>query len=207
MLLTFEGKTYEGFAVLPERKEYKLHVIARGNLDMFTLSSCHRDWPKEKGWNVKKKVGHWFWERKIDKKREVKFTYKPNRIEKRRKSCMVKLAGYEAKKGRHSRFMLDFENQKKLALKFYLDCNGYSSWKNGVGLCESRAGQIQMIQFSEKVVVFHKPECALDKKESKFFNITLKKGKCVYTFKTLSKPRKEARLTVSGYTGITIREL
>lgn len=204
MLITYQGRTYEGVAVLPAKDTYKLHIRARGNLDMFTLATCHRDWTKEKAWNVHKEVGHWFWKRKIDKEKELRLTFTRNGIEKHRGQCIWDLGGYESNLGRHSWAMIDIQDSKT-ALRYYMNCNGEYTHTQGVGICQSREGLFQSVKFAEKVRVLPDSRCSIGSNEGTYFEFKIKKDRCVYRFRTVNSPKKEARLTTFGYNNILIR--
>lgn len=205
MIVTINGTTYEGVAVAPKASKYDFHIEARGDLDMFIMSSCHKEEQKERAWNVKKTVksGLFGWGRKkIDLKREVKFSYHPNSLE-RDGDCTMELGGFENRKGRHSWAFIDFESDK-YKLPATMNCNGRVIKSKGTTVCQSRNGLIQDITFAEEVLVADNNECGIISKKAKRFEFSLPKGKCSAIFGT--KSGKFHKLTLLGYESILIRE-
>ncbi len=207
MIVTVNNNSFEGMGVVKSSNLYKFHVETRGDLDMFILSSCNRDWTKEKAWNVKKKVksGLFGWGRKIkDKTREVKFDYRPiTDIEKT--YCPIWLGGYEKVKGRHSWAFIDFRTPD-MSLPARLECNGEATAEKGVGVCQSRTGKTQVIKFSDEMVVSPDARCDLGNNRGIRFEFELKSDFCVYRFKRIRRPHLEFRLTTFGYDKILIRQ-
>ncbi|MCK5609730.1 hypothetical protein KAR91_48095, partial [Candidatus Pacearchaeota archaeon] len=110
MILTVDGFQGEGTLVVPDRKKHSFHVQARGHLDMFSLQTCHREWTKERAWNVKVKSGLFGWGREI-KKDQIKFSLMRNTLE-RKDYCLIELGGYEKKQGRHSWAIIDVQSSE-----------------------------------------------------------------------------------------------
>lgn len=207
MMLTINGKVYEGVAVAPMIAKYDFHVEARGDLDMFLMTSCHKEEQKERAWNVKKtvKTGLFGWGRKkIDLRREVTFSYLPNSLE-RDGDCTLELGGYENRKGRHSWAFIDFESEK-YRLKATMNCNGRTIKSNGTSVCQSRKGLVQDIQFPEDVIVADNNKCGIVSKRAKRFEIPLPIGKCTAIFASTTSPTKFHKLTLLGYESLLIRE-
>ena len=205
MILEVDGYQGEGLLVVPEKPVHKFHVEARGELDLFTLTTCHREWTKEKAWNVKKKSGLFGWGRKI-MKREVEFPLSLNPLE-RSDYCLTELGGYEKDKGRHSWAMVDYQpSDLSKFLPAFVQCNGSGRNYSGVSMCQSRKGLIQSIEFTEDMLVDPDPECRGPKGQGRKFEFQLPEGKCVYLFVEKSEPHREHRLTTFGYEQILIRE-
>jgi len=95
MILNIDGHEGEGVLVVPQKEVNEFHVEARGNLDLLTFTTCHREETAESAWNVSERRV-WLFKRKIDKKREVKISYKATEIEKSG-GCPVFIGGYEKK--------------------------------------------------------------------------------------------------------------
>ena len=204
MLVTVNGKSFEGFATVPKAQKYEIHVEARGDLDMFLMTSCHKEAQKEKAWNVKKKVksGLFGWgSKKISLKREVKFTYHPNSLESDG-DCPMELGGYENRHGRHSWAFIDFESEK-YTFPAKINCNGMAIKSNGTSVCQSRNGLIQDITFDEDVLLADNNDCGLTSRRGKKFEFSMPKGKCVLVFGHKNGFHK---LTLLGYEALLIRE-
>ena len=207
MIVSVNDISFEGMGVVQSADKYEFHIEARGDLDMFILSSCNRDWTKEKAWNVKKKVksGLFGWGRKLkNQTREIKFEYEPiEEIE--RTYCPIWFGGYEKEKGRHSWAFVDFRTAD-LILPARLECNGEVENIKGVGVCQSRKGKTQVIEFEDEMVVSPETRCDIGDNRGTRFEFTLKSDFCVYRFKRLRSPHLEFRLTTFGYDKILIRE-
>ena len=200
MSVTVDGVTSEGVLVVPYKDSHKFHIVAQGDLDLFTFTTCHREEVAEDASNVSETRG--LFKRKIEKKREIKLDYKPTLIE-NTGACPVQLGGYEQKGGRHSWGFVDFESPSaKLQAKVY--CNGQEIKANGVSVCQSRMGLLQAIEFEEEVYVAPTKECDFGIEKAKFFKFPIKKGQCVYAFMT--KTFEIHRLTTLGYELVPIRK-
>jgi len=207
MLITVNGTTFEGMGVVEAAPTYNFHVESRGQLDMFLFSSCNREWMKERAWNVQKKVssGLFGWGRKLkDQTKEVTFQYTP--IEQIEKTyCPVFLAGADKDKGKHSWGFVDFRTLN-MTLPARLECNGEIENSIGVGICQSRKGKTQVIEFAEEVIVSPDGSCELGLNRGKRFEFILPGNLCVYRFMRIKLPYLEFRLTTFGYDSIPIRQ-
>lgn len=207
IIITFEGTTYEGTAVLPKRDKYDFHIESRGNLDLFTMTTCSKEESKERAWNIKKTVksGLFGWgKKKIDLKREVRFTYYPTKDLEDDGDCTMELAGYEKLQGRHSWGFIDFEHPQYNETATVI-CNGRNYKSNGTTVCQARHGLYQRISFNDNMIVIPDAECMIDNTSGKIFEFIIKKGKCSYIFGN-PKTKKYHKLTTIGYEGILIRE-
>jgi len=196
---------FEGMAVFPYQDIYPFKVEAKGDLDAFSLTSCHRETWKERVWNVQQIVryGVFGWgKRVIDKKREVEFDYKPTYIE-GDGDCMLVLQGFEIA-GNNSFFAADFESSK-YQLGAYLQCDGITKKVNGTSICQGKVGSYQGISFDEIVTISAKNKCGIVTNGTKNIEINPLPGFCVAIFKGLSTGKKH-KLTVYGYTKTYIRK-
>ena len=101
MILEVGGRKGEGVLVVPLSVIVPFYVTARGDLDLFTFTTCQREETTENAGNVTERTG-WLFKRTITKKREVKFDFKPSLIE-GAGGCPILLGGYEELKGRQPR--------------------------------------------------------------------------------------------------------
>lgn len=202
MILEVNGVKGEGVVVAPLSPSISFYVIARGDLDLFTFTTCHREETAEDAGNVSSSQGSWIFKRTITKKREVKSTFSPTPIE-AEGGCPILLGGYEQEKGRHSWGFVDFETPDAV-LPATLSCNGSVIKSKGVSICQARAGLIQSIKFENQVKVSPEPGCELGKAAGDFFEFPISKGQCVYAF--MDAEAKVHRLTTLGYEQILIRK-
>lgn len=199
MVMDINGKVFHGTAAPTRSDSYKIHIYAKGDLDLFTLETCHREEATESAWNVVDKKG--FFKRKVTNKREVIFTFKPNDLEK--DMCSVMLGGYEMTKGRHSWAFIDFQDKARSIYGTSL-CNGKIVGNPSVSVCQSKVGLVQKISFSEDVIGACDDGCGLTKQMGKEFFIDTAKGYCACLFK--AKDGRTHRLTTIGYDKILMRQ-
>lgn len=199
LVMEINGRVFHGTAAPIRSDKYKIHIYAKGDLDLFTFETCHREESTESAWNVVKRQG--LFKRKVKKKRELEFTYSPTELE--RTQCSVLLGGYEAKKGRHSWAFIDFQD-KKLPLYGTSVCNGKSILNPTVSVCQAKTGLIQLMKFSEPVTGDCEDGCGLTKSTGKDFYIDTARGHCACMFK--SKDGRSHRLTTIGYDRILMRQ-
>lgn len=202
MVISHAGISYVGVAVLPEMASYDLHIAAKGDLDLFTFTNCHRDENSENAWNVTETRRNFLFRKTTEKKKEIKLTFKPTALESSG-FCPVFIGGFEELKGRHSWGLIDFESSVN-KLQAGVECNGETKVATGVSVCQSKTGLIQRIQFGVHVRVSPDPECAIGKTEGEIFEFEIKKGQCVYAF--MSDAGEIHRLTTFGYEQVLIRK-
>ena len=196
MGLTVNGHQAEGVLVVPRATKYDFDIRAKGKLDLFTFTTCHREQTKE----LAGKRG-WF----ADKSRR-KLVFKPVPLERSQFACPVQLGGYERIKGRHSWGLVEFEHPS-LTLPALVSCNGSEYNARGVSVCQSKAGLLMRITFSEKVIAPQKSVCVILKStDQKTFTFKMPKGQCGFRFVNLAADEKWHRLTTIGYEKILIRE-
>lgn len=206
MYVNVDGFEGVGTLVVPDRSSHKFHAKAKGKLDLFTLNTCHREWTKEKAWNVttKKKAGPFgLWKKTKIQDKEIKFDFFPTILE-RENSCITELGGYEIKLGQHSWALIDYETPEA-KLPAFVSCNGNEYNSRGVSICQAKKGLIQAIRFPVDVITSPDPDCDLPTKTGKYFEYPIKKGRCVYAFMEKKSPHRVHRLTTFGYEQLLIR--
>lgn len=196
----FEGKEFVGMAVLPGQASYDLHIKAKGDLDLFTFTNCHREEVSEDAWNVQETKRTFIFKKQVDKKKEIKLTFRPTELEKDG-PCPIFVAGYEESKGRHSWAFIDFENEENRLIS-EVQCNGETKMFTGVSVCQARAGLLQRIKFSVNVKT--SPDCPIRIINDFEYEIEIPLGECVYTF--MSESGETHRLTTFGYEQVLIRK-
>lgn len=206
MVITVNGVTEEGVLVVPLQKVNSFRVVSRGNLDLFTLVSCAREWSKERAWNVSTEVrsGLFGWgTRKIEKTNEVTFEYVADQELESSGDCPVILSGLDAK-GKHSWGFVDFKTPQD-TMKGSMTCNGVHSKFDGATACQSRNGLYQVIKFDEAVMVSPGAGCEIGDGAGGRFEFQMPKGICTYRFEAVADAKRRARVTLIGYDSILIR--
>ena len=195
MSIESNGRKGVGAIVLPYSAEYNIKIASPGKLDLFTLTTCHREHIKESAGRTGFFGGGG---------KEVEYVFTPvEGIERGEYACPIQLGGYEQKKGRHAWGFIDFESPS-LELTALIKCNGWTRHSRGVSVCQSREGLIQYIEFNGQTLAAS--SCASTTSDDrKVFRYKAPKGECVIRFKDLLLG-DEHRHTVIGYEGILIRE-
>lgn len=196
MRIEVNGHVGDGVLVVPKSAKYKFEIHAKGKLDLFTFTTCHREYTKEKAGE-----SGWFGNSRL-----VETEYSPVKPMETDEACPVLLGGYEQKRGRHSWAFVDFETDTH-KLPAQVTCNGSVYNSRGVTACQSKVGLIQLIIFSVPVVWSKKGKCGelSNPTDKKTFRFRIKKNRCVYEFKEAGGARWH-RLTTIGYEKILIRE-
>ena len=186
---------HEGVAVLPRMSSYEIEIAPKGdaNIDLLLVTSCHREESFEKtssGWFI------------FAKKNKFKYFYTPVPGIEDDGLCSLRVNTYEKALGRHSWSVIRFEHPK-YRLPAQLTCNGSVSQVGGVSICQSKAGLVERIKFSEPVMVVGDAECPPMKRVGDSYEFESKIGECGYTFRT-SDGRIHDMLSV-GYEGVLVR--
>lgn len=197
--LVRETAKFCGVGVLPFLEKYNIEVQAQGNLNFFSLTTCHEETTSENpdsGW--------------FKKKGKVGFTYEPTM--ERGKACPLYVSAYD-KRQRHGWGIIAFENPR-YELPAKLSCNGYVEEYNGVSICQSREKLLQKIEFGEPVKLVAPVNGAAERKQpcpvigkdnDKTIEFLLPNRECVYGF-IGKKTGKVHQLITVGYEDIIIRE-
>jgi len=196
--ISVNGVEYAGTISVPKADSYDLVLKPKGDVDLLLIRTCHAEYSCEKS-GCEKKGGGLF------SKKEVRFVYTPVPGLEDIRVCPLRIDAYESKKGRHSWAFIDFEHPD-YKVEATLKCNGYTSFLNGVGVCQGKKGTIQRIEFKEPIR-FAPPKpstCGVPYKMGNGYEFPVVVGECLYHFDTQSG--KLGRLTVVGYDGVLIRE-
>jgi hypothetical protein len=191
MIIEFEGVKSEGFVVLPKRNSYKLRFHAKGKLDLFTLTTCHREITAEKiRGGIFNQVGTEY---------EMQFTPIEG-IE--TSNCPIFIGGYDEQRGRHSWGAIEIADPS-MDLEAQTLCNGEKRNHKGISICQSKEGLIQEISFPEPVRTAFEGSCKMDSPDGKTFLYEMIKGECAFVF--MAKDGRMHRLTTLGYEKIIVR--
>lgn len=197
MKITVNDYKGEGVLVVPHSEDgYKFEIKAKGKLDLFTFTTCHREISKEEAGQ-----GGIFGDRK-----KVKLDYIPSHGLETGTLCPVHLGGYERIKGRHSWGYVDFEGPEN-TLPARVLCNGNQYNARGVSICQAKVGLIQEISFPVDVLYSEDPGCPLQitsSDDKRFFRYTPTVDTCVFVF--MDDDERAHRHTVIGYEHLLIRE-
>lgn len=195
MTLNVNGIKGEGTLVIPRYQYYNFDVIAHGDLDLFTLDTCHREIA------VSDAGDHGI----FGNKRHVNFNLALDEGIETGSSCPVRMGGYEKIKGRHSWALVDFEDEED-TLPAEIKCNGVDYSSNGVTVCQSKEYLLQQIIFEVPVVVSPTAACPMpDAPDKKTFTFPIAPKECVYAFTEIAQPHRTHRLTTLGYAAILLR--
>jgi len=205
MLITVDGKTYEGMAVVPFKPTgaYDITVEARGDLDLFTLATCAKFLQKESAWgNVKTVIDMGLWDRKIVDKRKVQFFYQQNNLEREKNFCYVYLQGLDKEHGKHSEAAFDIIDPQH-TLPAWINCGTESGSRPGVWACQLAQDMFTKVVFDVDVWMESDCEKGVVKGPLKVWEWQVKKGDCRYFFQT--KDGKKYRYWAYGFEQTLIR--
>ena len=207
MKIEANGYKGHGFVVAPKADKYKLRINAVGRLDLFTMTSCHREITQEDAGYK----GRWLGFGKNLKLARVE--YDPAKGIEDSGSCPLEFGGYEKKRGRHSWGFLIPEHEGS-KLPSVVRCNGRDAQYRGVSACQSRHGLIQRIEFPGEFVYQIPKEyegqetCqytdikVIDKR---IFEYRMPKGECMLYFQELDEPGRVGEHYDYGYSKIMIK--
>ncbi|UOF83072.1 hypothetical protein [Caudoviricetes sp.] len=154
-------RQYVGVGVVPHGTKYKMYFeFPKGNIDLITLTTCHRSVQVE------------------DKDHGYNYTFTPNILEKE-SACPLDVGIYD-KKGRHGWGYLLFEKPENNLLAT-LECNGENIQANGVSICQGRMGTLQRINFKGETNGVAADGCEFTKVGNSF-EYEMAKGFCYYSF-------------------------
>lgn len=186
IILTVYGVSFDGFASGRLQKEQDIVIQSKASLNLLQISSCHRSFSIE---NVDKDwfggVGHTY-----------TYHYSPNELESN-DFCPLYIQAFDTN-GSTGWGFVAFQTRESLPFTF--QCNGKTKSSQGLGICQSGAGQIQGVDFPEAVDIKISQECKLEEsKEQKSFVISASGGFCLVTAKLKSDPSKFARVLLLGF--------
>ena len=196
MRISVDGKNWsEGALVVTLRDKFDLQFESKGKLDLFTFTSCHREFTKESAWDSGI----------FPNKKRASYTYAPVPGIETDKRCVVDLGGYDIN-GRHSWGMIAFEDGKGLPAE--IGCNGYQYHSYGTTICQSHEGLEQTISFQEKVLFAPDENCNTNPTPVdttlKNYKYAIPKGRCATLFRGIESGKQHYLITL-GYEQILIR--
>lgn len=191
------GSAFDGVGVIPYSADYKMDIVSKVEVDLLTVTSCHRDFSVESAI----KLG-WF-----QSKKGYSYDYNPSIGIENSGSCLVRIGAYNRDKGQNAWGIIDFETpEATLPATNY--CNGASIKANGVSICQSKTGLIQRIVFDVPVTtaqVSLDSKCHMTSKDQMTWEYQLPAGECVIAFRELAAPNRIHRHTTVAYTDVLIR--
>jgi hypothetical protein len=158
---TANNKKIAGMGIIPKAPNYEILIEYKsGNIDLLTLTSCHRQVILEKQGS------------------KVNYTYTPSKVE-LDTSCPLDIGIYD-QKGRHGWGFLGFtRSENKLIAK--VECNGESGELEGVSLCQGNIGTIQRLTFSTNIKAIASQGCSFSQREN-IIEYQMKKDFCYFSF-------------------------
>lgn len=193
--MTVNGKEAEGTLVVARASQYEIEIEAPGDLDLVTISTCHREISSEDA------GGGWF---KSDKKGKIK--YWPMAQVESEGGCPLRISALEKDNGANSWGFIDFKDPQ-MSLHGQIICNGQNILEDGVAVCQAHEGLIQEANFDEPVKYSPVAACDFQMKttDEKHFKWVMPKGECVLLLKG-KESGKMFRLMTLGYQEILPRK-
>jgi len=159
--------TFCGVGVLPYKDKYELEINTNTKLDMFAITTCHREQTTN---NADKGI--------FRKNGRIKVDFTPS-LEKSR-ACPLYVGAF-SRVGKHAWGVVAMESPA-YQLQADIKCNGEQFKSNGVAICQSRNGLIQQITFPEPVKMAAPVDGPADRK-APCPKLTLSKSGRVLEFK------------------------
>lgn len=200
MKLAANSYSGHGVLVIPKSKKYKMNVKAIGKLDLFTVTSCHREITQEDAGYKGRFLGFG------KDSRLAKMEFIPAKGLEDSGSCPIEFGGYEKKRGRHSWGILVAEHDGA-TLPSKVHCNGRDAQYRGVSICQSRAGLVQKIEFPTPVVYNLDKACKYTHVkliDGKTFEYRMPEGECLIYFQEIGDSARISEHYDYGYSKIII---
>lgn len=194
MEMKINGVTYKGVAVPPRAETYEIEVKTVGDINMLTVTSCHREDIFEEP------TRGWF---KANNK--FKYSYRPLKGIEDGRGCLLDIGSYERGKGRHQWATIDFVTATE-TLPATLTCDGVITKAGPVSICQAKAGLTQRIRFDEPVKVSPDKGCEsnLRTENGLLYEYEATKGECLLYFGT--RDGRFHRHVTMGYESIFVRD-
>ena len=190
------GISFDGVGVIPAANKYTLDVESKVDVDLLTISSCHRNFSAESVINTP----GWF-----QKRRGYSYEYDPAPGIEDVGSCLVRVGSYNKSQGQDGWGVIDFETSDA-TLPADNQCDGILTHSNGVSICQSLFGLKQVLTFPVPVKLAANAQCQIDSpQDGKTWVYAIPRGECVMAFQELQPPYRLHRHTTIGYTDILIR--
>lgn len=193
--ITVNGKTADGVLVADSKSQYEIAIEAPGDLDLLTISTCHREITSEDA------GGGWWWSGN-----KGKIKYWPMAKVEEEGGCPLRISALEKDNGQNSWAFIDFKDSKMEMIPQVL-CNGQSIVEKGVAVCQAHEGLIQEINFPEPTKFSDKAACdfQFQTTDEKHYKFTQPAKECVVLFKGKDSGQM-FRLVTLGYEAILIRK-
>lgn len=195
------GVPFEGVGAIPlsPDNEYTLNVESDVDVDLITITTCHRDWSDQ---DQPIKVGGWF-----KPGRGFTFKFSLTKGIEDYGTCLLRIGAYNKQGNPQAWALIDFITPDS-TLPAYQKCNGAEGKTRGVSICQSKAGLDQEISFASPVLTADvtDPKCKpLVPKDGKTWIYVLPVGECVVYFMEKAPPHRFHRHTFVGYKNIQLR--
>ncbi len=194
--LKVNGVEFRGVAVPAPASEYKIEIETVGDINMLTLTSCHREEIFEeptKGW--------------FKSNTKFAYTYRPIPGIEDGQGCVLDVGAYERGRGRHSWATIDFVTPADQVVA-ELTCDGHVFRAKGVSICQGKQGLTQKIRFPERVKVSDRVDerCAVMRTtdDGKAWEYEMPRGECAIYFGT--RDGRLHRLTTLGFESVFVRD-
>ncbi len=203
---TVNGIPFDGIGVIPPAKSYKFRIESKQDVDLVTITSCHRDFSRESVIDV-----GWF-----KKNRGFEYVYTPAPGIEDTGQCLIRLGVYNKSVPNQNAFaILDIRTPTE-TLPARNICDGANGEAGGVSMCQSKVGLIQRLVFPVLVTSLSPdtaPDSIADKPkicvgtwlDASTWEYKLGTGECYMAFMESSKPHRFHRHTAIGYTKVEIR--
>jgi hypothetical protein len=196
---TINGYPFEGVGVVPVADQYEVKVESNVDVDLMTITTCHRDWSDQ---DQPIETGGWF-----KPNRGFTFTFSPVHGIEDYGTCLLRIGAYNKNGDPQAWATIDFITPDA-NLPSTNKCDGSVGKTHGSSMCQSKAGLDEEIDFDVPVMMSDKtrPECQMrGSPDGKVWEYTLPNSECVDYFVEIAPPHRWHRHTFFGYKSIQLR--
>jgi hypothetical protein len=200
LIVEVNGSKFKGIGVVPRHSQYTVKITPDEKIDRLIWQTCHQDDVIDKP-----KTG-WF-----NKSYEFVLKDVPGVVDVT--SCSLELISMNEAHRQNAFATIEFlDTRPEVSLPALLKCSGVmTNYSQGVSICQSSAGLVQQITFSEPVVNEGADGTCnvMNSKDRLVYTFFMPKGKCTYYFvaKTkLGEKRLLHRLQTIGYTDVPLKD-
>jgi hypothetical protein len=195
------GYHFDGVGTVPlnDQNAYTLNVTSDVDVDLMTITTCHRDWSDQ---DQPITSGGWF-----TPHRGFTFTFSLAHGIEDYGTCLLRIGAYNKGGNPQQWAIVDFLTPDS-ELPAVNKCNGDQGTTHGVSICQSKAGLDEEIDFASPVEIADatnvncKPRVP---KDGMHWIYTLPNQECVVYFMEVAAPHRFHRHSFFGYTQIQLR--
>lgn len=196
---TVNQTPFDGVGVVPRASAYTMHVESKEDIDLLTVTSCHRDFSAQ----AAVKQGWW------KEKRGFDYVYQPAPGIEDNARCLIRLGTYnKSTQGLNGHAVIMLQDPA-FSLPAENICDGADGQAGGVSLCQSKTGLQQRIRFPVQVHLVSdgslKDACRGEWIDAYTYQYELSNDECALVFDEVAPPHRKHLHMTFRYTYTKIR--